>query len=165
LPLPEKIEVLKRAFKEGALVVTEEFNTGPWPNELLNNFLMGLDENGQAATTPGFMLIGTQNPPSFVGRFEMDPAIRRRAIKISLSQEPNQWPVITNEQQLGKQQTVATPVAETYNASLPIQTLEANTSNSQPLTFHYNLSRKKAEAKSESDQNISKEKSKPFPKP
>ena len=93
-PYMEKVKILREAFKEGALVIAEEFNTSLWPNKMLNNYLMGLNEEGKSAKNPGFMFIGTQNPPSFVGRAEEDPAIRRRAIKFSLD-----WPTISADKE------------------------------------------------------------------
>lgn len=63
-------------------------NTDTWPNELLNSYLMGKDEWGHPAKKPGFMLLATQNPVSFAGRHEIDPAIRQRLIKLKLD-----WPV------------------------------------------------------------------------
>ena len=87
-PYLEKVRLLKKAFAEGALVIAEEMNTSLWPNELLNNFLMGVDEQGNAAKNPGFMLIATQNPPSMYGREEVDPAIRRRLVKMNLDWPP-----------------------------------------------------------------------------
>jgi len=83
-PYSEKERILRQAFAEGAIVVADEMNTSLWPNKLLNNFLMGLDENNKPAKKPGFMLIATQNPPSFLGRSEEDPALRRRLIKLKL---------------------------------------------------------------------------------
>lgn len=86
-PFAEKEKLLRIAFNEGALVVAEEWNTSLWPNKMLNHFMMGVDEDNKPATRPGFMMIATQNPPSFQGRVEEDPAIRKRIIKIKL-----EWP-------------------------------------------------------------------------
>jgi hypothetical protein len=90
-PYLEKSKIITQAFEEGALVIADEFNTSLWPNKILNNYLMGLDADGNSAKNPGFLLIGTQNPPSFVGRSEVDPAIRRRLVKASLYH----WPRIS----------------------------------------------------------------------
>lgn len=85
-PYSEKEKLLRKAFKEGAVVLAEELNTSFWPNHLLNHFLMGVDEQGHPAENPGFMLIATQNPPSYA-RLEEDPALRRRLLKMKL-----EWP-------------------------------------------------------------------------
>src|SRR5690606_16014639 len=91
-PFAEKETLLRKAFAEGAIVVADEINTSLWPNKLLNNFLMGVDENNAPATQPGFMLLATQNPPSIAGRIEEDPALRQRLYKFKLD-----WPVISPE--------------------------------------------------------------------
>ena len=87
-PYYEKESILLEAFEKGAIVIAEEFNTSLWPNKLLNNLLMGLDKDGNPSTHPGFLLLATQNPPSFEGRADEDPAMRRRFIKFELD-----WPV------------------------------------------------------------------------
>lgn len=84
-----KVTLLKEAFANKKVVIAEEINTKLWPNKLLNNFMMGLDEHGKPAKNPGFLLFATQNPPSLHGRIDEDPAIARRRIKITTSS----WPV------------------------------------------------------------------------
>ncbi|HLB57290.1 MAG TPA: hypothetical protein VJL60_00585, partial [Gammaproteobacteria bacterium] len=54
------------------------------------------DENGQPATKPGFMLIATQNPPSYSGRREEDPALLRRLYKIKIDWPAYQKPDISS---------------------------------------------------------------------
>ncbi|OGT16020.1 MAG: hypothetical protein A3B69_01550 [Gammaproteobacteria bacterium RIFCSPHIGHO2_02_FULL_38_33] len=85
-PLHEKERLLREAFNAGGIVISNEFNLGLWPMKLLNNYLMGVDENGVFAKKPGFILIGTQNPASFEGRAgDEDEALRRRVIKLKLN--------------------------------------------------------------------------------
>jgi len=86
-PFHEKERILREAFEKGALVIAEEFNTSLWPNKLLNNFLMGQNPDGSPATKPGFFLLATQNPPSYHGRENIDPAISHRLYKITAN-----WP-------------------------------------------------------------------------
>ncbi len=114
-PYHIKVEMLREAFKKGALVVAEEMNTSLWPNKILNNFLMGCDEHGKPAKEPeykpGFMLLATQNPPSFVGRSEEDPALRRRLFKMKLD-----WPFFeAPKKQQTHEQVVADPVSAAQN--------------------------------------------------
>ncbi len=89
LSYTEKIQQLKEAFSKGEIVLINEFNTTLWPVDLLNNFLMGRDEEGHPAKTPGFFLILTQNPASFEGREALDPATRRRLARVGAED----WPV------------------------------------------------------------------------
>ena len=95
-PIEKKAAILKQAFAEGALIVANEFNVGDWPNKLINNMLMGLDENANPANIPGFFIIATQNPPSNKGRKKEDMAVRRRILKLEL----NDWPIYKPKPQL-----------------------------------------------------------------
>jgi hypothetical protein len=84
-PYHEKERILDEAHENGGIVFTEEMNTSLWPYKKINNYLMGLDAHGNPATTRGFMLIATQNPPSLEGReATIDPAMRRRCVKIAM---------------------------------------------------------------------------------
>jgi hypothetical protein len=93
-----KINRLKEAFQNGEIVVINEFNTSDWPIDLLNQFLMGKDEVGNPAKKPGFFLIITQNPASFVGRSKLDPALRRRLVRVDASD----WPPYTPNRLLSR---------------------------------------------------------------
>jgi hypothetical protein len=112
-PFFEKEKILREAFAKDALVVAEEFNASLWPNKLLNNFLMGKEENGESAKNPGFFLLATQNPPSFSGRLEEDPALRRRLFKMKLD-----WPLYRNlDEELVKVKRVISDFIPTTKAS------------------------------------------------
>ncbi|MHB1949600.1 MAG: hypothetical protein ACYCQI_15990, partial [Gammaproteobacteria bacterium] len=90
-PYFEKVALLRDAIKKGAIVVGEELNASLWPNKLLNNALMGLNEDGSIPTDKNIkpiVFITTQNPFYFAGRSEEDPALRRRMIKLKVD-----WPV------------------------------------------------------------------------
>lgn len=91
-PYHEKERLLKLAYQEKTLVVGEEFNTSPWPNKLLNSLLMNRDDQDNPIESWGLFLLLTQNPPSFIGRMDEDPAIRKRLFKIKLN-----WPVYKKE--------------------------------------------------------------------
>ncbi len=86
----DKEAVLRQAFAEGALLIVNEINTMSLPNKLLNNYLMGKDEHGNPAKNPGFFLLASQNPASYQGRIEEDPALRRRLFKIQADWTPEQ---------------------------------------------------------------------------
>jgi MoxR-like ATPase len=51
---------------------------------------MGKDEHGNPAKNPGFFLLASQNPASYQGRIEEDPALRRRLFKIQADWTPEQ---------------------------------------------------------------------------
>lgn len=76
-----KIDVLNRAFHEGAVVIVDEINASSLLEELTNALLMGEDLKGRRALTPGFSLIGTQNPSSMQGRAQASLASDRRVIR------------------------------------------------------------------------------------
>lgn len=84
----EKEKLLHQAFLEKAWVIADEFNTSLWPNKLLNNYLMSLDEHGRPSDLPALKFLATQNPPSFKGRREADPALAARFFKFKVN-----WPV------------------------------------------------------------------------
>lgn len=70
----------KKAFHAGAIVIWDEMNSSPLSMErLLNNLLMGRDDEGNTAANPGFLLIGTQNPAMMMdGRDMTSPAVLHR---------------------------------------------------------------------------------------
>ena len=80
MQLSDKKALLLRAFDEGAVVVIDEINSSPMMERLLNDLLMGYDENKKRPTNPGFMIIGTQNPAIMGGRREASAALSRRMI-------------------------------------------------------------------------------------
>lgn len=76
-----KINVLNRAFHEGAVVIIDEFNTSVMLERLMNALLMGRDLQNRTALNPGFTLIGTQNPMSMAGRRQPSLALQRRLLQ------------------------------------------------------------------------------------
>lgn len=55
-------------FHQGHWLVIDELNTMPSLKKILKAFLSGFDLSGKPATKPGFRLLATQNPVSFLGR-------------------------------------------------------------------------------------------------
>ncbi|BCA94633.1 hypothetical protein TUM19329_09940 [Legionella antarctica] len=88
MALAEKEKMLLKAFHEGAPVVIDEINSAPMMERLLNDLLMGKDPNGNLANKPGFMVIGTQNPPTMAGRTSTSTALEHRMLQITLTQYP-----------------------------------------------------------------------------
>ncbi len=87
MPFYEKEKQLLAAAECKGIVVADEFNTSIWPNKLLNNLVMGLDKDGKERPNYGVVLVGTQNPTDYEGRFTIDPAFRKRSIFFQLD-----WP-------------------------------------------------------------------------
>ena len=82
MPFTEKKELLLKAFHEGAVVVIDEINSAPMMERLLNDLLMGATPEGLPPRTPGFMIIGTQNPSDRAGRVRTSLALERRMEKV-----------------------------------------------------------------------------------
>lgn len=78
MPLAEKKELLLKAFHEGAVIMIDEINSAPMMERLLNDLLMGKTPEGLPAKKPGFMVIGTQNPPTMAGRTATSLPLKRR---------------------------------------------------------------------------------------
>ncbi|STX52670.1 AAA domain (dynein-related subfamily) [Legionella busanensis] len=83
LSLKEKEKLLKKAFKQGAVVVIDEINSSPMMERLLNDLLMGNNKQ-ERPSKPGFLVIGTQNPVTMAGRKAASTALARRVIKTVL---------------------------------------------------------------------------------
>lgn len=83
--LQEKKKLLKQAFHEGAIVVIDEINTAAMMERELNELLMEKCE-GEAAKKPGFLIIGTQNPPTYAGRVIASKALQRRLNKVTINE-------------------------------------------------------------------------------
>lgn len=81
----DKEHLLLTAFDQGAIVVIDEINSAPMMERLLNDLLMGRDQNGKPPSRPGFMVIGTQNPSTLEGRREATTALARRLTITMLS--------------------------------------------------------------------------------
>jgi hypothetical protein len=86
----DKVNLLLKAFNEGAVVVIDEINSAPMMERLLNSLLMGKDLEGNRPNKSGFMIIGTQNPVSMDGRRKASTALSRRLINIQLPEYPLQ---------------------------------------------------------------------------
>ena len=84
----EKVKVLLKAFHEGAPVVIDEINSAPMMETLLNDLLMGKDPKGEPAKTPGFLVIGTQNPATLAGRIQASTALEHRMHKVVIQDYP-----------------------------------------------------------------------------
>lgn len=89
MPLDEKKTLLMQAFHEGAVVVIDEINSSPMMERLLNDLLMGKTPDGKRPDHPGFMVIGTQNPPTLAGRRNPSNALARRLIQTELTPYSN----------------------------------------------------------------------------
>lgn len=79
--LDEKKVLLIEAFKKGAIVIIDEINSSPMMERLLNDLLMGKCPGVDAKDIcPGFIVIGTQNPPTMAGRRVTSSALQHRLI-------------------------------------------------------------------------------------
>lgn len=81
-----KKALLGKIFDEGGVVIIDEMNSCPMMEQFLNALLMGRnpDNNNQRPQTPGFMIIGTQNPISMAGRRAASTALSRRITHVDL---------------------------------------------------------------------------------
>lgn len=80
----QRLELFKKAFHLGLIVIIDEINTLPLPEEHLNAYLMGHTPEGGLADKPGFMVFATQNPISMPGRQPLSKAIARRLTALSV---------------------------------------------------------------------------------
>lgn len=78
-------KILLKAFHEGAPVIIDELNSLPLEN-ILNPLLSGVDLDGHPAKNPGFFVIGTQNPSSFVKRQVLSAALLNRLQFVDLKE-------------------------------------------------------------------------------
>jgi len=81
MSLNEKKALLLKAFHQGAIVLIDEINSSPMLEQLLNALAMGRTLEGQRPNKPGFLIIGTQNPITMLGRRAPSTAFSRRFIK------------------------------------------------------------------------------------
>lgn len=75
---------LLEGFHEGQIVVIDEMNSLPMPEQLLNALLEGHDLDDHLPRKPGFLLIGTQNPITYRGRLKITAPLAHRLQKIVL---------------------------------------------------------------------------------
>lgn len=73
------------ALHAGAMIVFNEINSCSLPEALLNNLLMGLDEEGNVARKPGCKVIATANPIYYEGRRATSVALKRRMMSCYFS--------------------------------------------------------------------------------
>jgi MoxR-like ATPase len=92
LGIAEKERLLLEAFDQGLVVVMDEINSSPMMERLLNDLLMGkhptqTDEHGRkrGPLTPGFLVLGTQNPITMRGRHATSLAIQHRTLQVTLA--------------------------------------------------------------------------------
>jgi hypothetical protein len=90
MPLDAKEALLRKAFDLGAVVVIDEINSSPMMERLLNDLLMGKTPENKRPTSPGFMVIGTQNPISMAGRRVTSNALARRFTTLELASYTHQ---------------------------------------------------------------------------
>lgn len=74
----EKEDILHKAFHEGAIVIIDELNSSGMLEKTLNTLLSGRDLEGNRPQTPGFKIIGTENPITYEGRKARSLALKRR---------------------------------------------------------------------------------------
>ena len=77
-------EKLSKSFHEGLIVVIDEMNSLPMPEQLLNALLEGHDLEDNPPKKPGFLLLGTQNPISYRGRLKTTSPLEHRLQKVDL---------------------------------------------------------------------------------
>lgn len=109
---------LLKAFHEGSIVIIDELNTLPL-EELLNNYLSGVDEHGNVAENKGFTLIATQNPITFAKRQSLSPALLNRFQKINLKNYPTEE-LIDIMTHLSDDSEFAKKSVEQFNTALSI---------------------------------------------
>lgn len=90
MQLEDKQRLLLKAFHEGAVVIIDEINSSPMMESLLNTLLMGKTPDGQRPDKPGFLVIGTQNPPTANSRRKPSTALARRLTTLELPPYPAQ---------------------------------------------------------------------------
>lgn len=74
---PQKaISQATRIFHAGEWLVIDELNTLPALINFLPTLLAGTDLSGKPADKPGFRLLATQNPDSFIGREKMERSFK-----------------------------------------------------------------------------------------
>ncbi|MBL7480725.1 hypothetical protein [Legionella bononiensis] len=109
----DKEALLLKAFHEGAVVVIDEINSSPMMEKLLNSLLMGKTPQGNNPDTPGFLIIGTQNPVTLSGRRAPSNALSRRIIteQLPLYSKDEMLDILMKE---GVQETIARDMIEAF---------------------------------------------------
>ena len=86
LAYDKKQELLLQAFHRGQIVIIDEINASPMMERLLNALLEGHDLENNPAENLGFMIIGTQNPPSYCGRVQTTLPLKHRLQTVELNE-------------------------------------------------------------------------------
>ena len=109
----DKEALLLKAFHEGAVVVIDEINSSPMMEKLLNSLLMGKTPQGNNPNTPGFLIIGTQNPVTLSGRRAPSNALSRRIIteQLPLYSKDEMLDILMKE---GVKETIARDMIEAF---------------------------------------------------
>jgi hypothetical protein len=82
---PDEVkQKLLAGFHQGLIVVIDEMNSLPLPEQLLNALLEGHDLDDQLPKKPGFLLLGTQNPTTYHGRLKTTAPLEHRLQKVIL---------------------------------------------------------------------------------
>ena len=115
MSLSDKRALLLKAFDEGAPVVIDEINSGSMMERLLNDLLMGTTPEGKRPLKPGFMVIGTQNPPTMAGRARASGALEHRMHKV-LIQPYTKLQMVEIVKHVGLELRVAKDMVEDYIA-------------------------------------------------
>ena len=89
MALEVKEQILLTAFKQGAIVVIDEINSGPMMEKLLNKLLAGEAPDNQPPEYGKLLVIGTKNPERLAGRRKATTALSRRTVPASLSDYTN----------------------------------------------------------------------------
>jgi len=105
LSYDKKQALLLQAFHQGQIVIIDEINASPMMERLLNALLEGHDLDNKAAVKPGFMIIGTQNPPSYCGRVQTTLPLKHRLQTVELNEyKPKEMQDILEKKGLSKEQ-------------------------------------------------------------
>jgi MoxR-like ATPase len=86
LDYDKKQELLLQAFHQGQIVIIDEINASLMMERLLNALLEGHDLENKPPANPGFMIIGTQNPPSYCGRVQTTLPLKHRLQTVELNE-------------------------------------------------------------------------------
>lgn len=86
--MAKKKAIITKAFKEGNIVIMDEMNGALSMERFFNELVLKKPEPGQLANSPGFMLIGTQNPGSLGARQLQSHAQFMRAVLEELKAYP-----------------------------------------------------------------------------
>lgn len=81
-----KIELLKTAFRQGAIVLIDEIDSCPLLETYLNAYLTGEDIDGSRPANPGFTLLATANGAAMKGRRILPEPLLSRTIAMEFNE-------------------------------------------------------------------------------